>query len=183
LAKILDQTRVTTRLLDDLQTLSKAEAGVLQLHRERVEPQTLVGEAIDSFKAQAIASGVTLRGQTADDLPGLDVDRVRIGEVLSNLVTNALRYTPSGGTVTAGAGRAEAGVAFWVADTGTGIPEAQLPLVFDRFAKSKDSAGTGLGLAIAKGLVLAHGGTISVVSRPGHGTTIRFVLPTPSPEL
>jgi signal transduction histidine kinase len=183
LAKILDQTRVATRLLDDLQTLSKAEAGVLQLHREQVEPQALVVDTIDSFKAQAAAGGVLLRAQPAANLPVLDVDRVRIGEVLTNLVMNALRYTPSGGTVTLGADRTEAGVAFWVADTGTGIPESQLPFIFDRFAKSKDSAGTGLGLAIAKGLVQAHGGTISVESRPVRGTSIRFVLPNPSSEL
>ena len=80
--------------------------------------------------------------------------------------------------MTLGADRTEAGVAFSVADTGAGIAEAQLPFVFDRFAKSKDSAGTGLGLTIAKGLVEAHAGTISVHSRPAQGTTIRFVLPT-----
>jgi two-component system, OmpR family, sensor histidine kinase BaeS len=182
LTKILDQTGVTTRLLNDLQMLSKAEAGVLQLHRERVEPQRLVDETIESFKLQAAASGVSLRPETASGLPSLDVDRMRIGEVLSNLVMNALRYTPSGGTVTIGARPDDVGVAFWVADTGPGIPEAQLPYIFDRFAKSKDSAGTGLGLAIAKGMVEAHGGTISVQSRQGAGTRIRFVLPTPTSE-
>jgi two-component system, OmpR family, sensor histidine kinase BaeS len=180
LSTILEQTRVTTRLLEDLQTLSKAEAGVLHLHRERIGPQSLVAEAVDSFKAQAAASGISLVAQVADALPPVDVDRVRIGEVLSNLVMNALRFTPSGGTVTVGAERAGADVSFWVADSGIGIPEAQLPSIFDRFAKSKDSSGTGLGLAIAKGLVQAHGGTISVQSRSGEGTAMRFVLPTES---
>jgi signal transduction histidine kinase len=183
LGKILDQTRVMARLLEDLQTLSKVESGVLQLHRERVEPRTLVDNVVEAFKAQATAAGLSLRAQVSDGLPELDVDRVRIGEVLSNLMVNTLRYTRSGGEVIVGAGEAGLGVELWVTDTGTGIPQDQIPHVFERFAKSKDSAGTGLGLAIAKGLVHAHGGTISVESRPGEGTTIRFVLPTSAPNM
>jgi signal transduction histidine kinase len=92
-------------------------------------------------------------------------------------LTNALRYTPNGGTITVSAERADGGgVAFVVADTGTGIPATDLPHVFDRFAKSGDSRGSGLGLAIARSLVHAHGGSIAAQSETS-GTTIRFVLP------
>ena len=116
-----------------------------------------------------------------DDLPLLDVDPVRIREVVGNLVANALRHTPSGGrvVVTAALAGASSGraVEVTVRDTGPGIEPALLPHVFDRFAKSPESRGSGLGLAIARGLVEAHGGTIEVESRPGQGATFRFSLP------
>jgi signal transduction histidine kinase len=120
---------------------------------------------------------VTLRWQAADGVPELDVDPVRIGEVLANLLANAVRHTPRGGSVAAVVESAPAGVAFTVSDTGKGIDPADLPYVFDRFVKSSDSGGAGLGLAIARSLVQAHGGSITADSRPGQGTTMRFVLP------
>jgi len=133
---------------------------------------------------------VALHTRVAPGLPPLDVDPVRIGEVLSNLLSNALRHTPSGGSVVISAepaespGPAETGgdgraVAIAVEDTGAGIPPEALPHVFDRFVKAADSGGAGLGLAIAKSLVEAHGGTITAESPPGEGTTMRFVLPAP----
>jgi signal transduction histidine kinase len=177
LALIGAETTVMARLLDDLQLLSNAEAGALRLHRERLEPGELVETAEAAHRAEAAERGVALRTEVARDMPTLDVDRVRIGEVLANLVSNALHHTPPGGTVTIGAGRDEAGVAFRVTDTGDGIPRDELAHVFDRFTRSPESRGSGLGLAIAKSLVQAHGGTISAESEPGRGTTIRFVLP------
>jgi two-component system OmpR family sensor kinase/two-component system sensor histidine kinase BaeS len=177
LALIGAQTTVMARLLDDLQLLSNAEAGALRLHRERLEPGELVETAEAAHRAEATERGVALRTEVARDMPTLDVDRVRIGEVLANLVSNALHHTPAGGTVTIGAARDEAGVAFRVTDTGEGIPRGELAQVFDRFTRSPESRGSGLGLAIAKSLVQAHGGTISAESEPGRGTTIRFVLP------
>jgi signal transduction histidine kinase len=171
------ETDVMARLLEDLQLLSNAEAGALRLHRERLEPGELVETAQDAFATPAEEAGVDLRTEVHDALPTLDVDRVRIGEVLANLLANAVRHTPAGGTVTLSATRDPAGVAFTVADTGEGIPANELAHVFDRFAKSPESRGAGLGLAIAKSLVQAHAGTISANSRPGRGTTIRFVLP------
>jgi signal transduction histidine kinase len=177
LALIGAETTVMARLLDDLQLLSNAEAGALRLHRERLEPGELVETAEAAHRAEAAERGVALRTEVAPDMRTLDVDRVRIGEVLANLVSNALHHTPPGGTVTIGAGRDEAGVAFRVTDTGDGIPRDELAHVFDRFTRSPESRGSGLGLAIAKSLVQAHGGTISAESEPGRGTTIRFVLP------
>lgn len=182
LALVEQETRVMSRLLDDLQLLSKAEAGALELHRERLEPGEILQAAAAAHRAQAEEAGVGLRTEIADGLPALDADRVRLGEVISNLVTNAIRHTPAGGTVALKASRTDVGVAFAVEDTGEGIPAAQLPSVFDRFAKSPESRGAGLGLAIAKSLVQAHGGTISAESDPGHGTTIRFVLPPERPR-
>ena len=170
------ETDVMARLLEDLQLLSNAEAGALRLHRERLEPRELVEAAADAFASQAAEAGLAMETEVETGLPALDVDRVRIGEVLANLLANAVRHTQSGGTITLSATSDPAGVAFAVADTGEGIPSEELAHVFDRFAKSPESRGAGLGLAIAKSLVQAHGGSISAESEPGRGTTIRFVL-------
>ena len=178
LALIGAETTVMARLLDDLQLLSNAEAGALRLHRERIEPGELIETAEVAHRAEAAERGVALRIELEPGLPTLDVDRVRIGEVLANLISNALRHTPAGGTVTVAADLDEGGVAFRVADTGEGIEPDELAHVFDRFARSPESRGSGLGLAIAKSLVQAHGGTISAESERDRGTTIRFVLPT-----
>jgi signal transduction histidine kinase len=174
---IEEETRVMSRLLDDLALLSNAEAGSLRLHRERLEPRELLASAEAAFRTQAEEAGVAIVLDAPDDLSAVDVDPIRIGEVLSNLVSNAIRHTPGDGTITLAVGGEGEGVAFSVTDTGAGIPADELLHVFDRFARSPESRGAGLGLAIAKGLVQAHGGTISAESDPGRGTTIRFVLP------
>jgi signal transduction histidine kinase len=113
------------------------------------------------------------------ELPLLEIDPVRIREVLDNLVANALRYTPSGGRITISTTRPPIGrlAQLEIADTGSGIAPELAGQLFDRFVKSGDSRGSGLGLAIARHLVEAHGGTISAESRPGEGTIIRFTLP------
>jgi two-component system sensor histidine kinase BaeS len=178
LALILDETKMMSRLLDDLQTLSTAEAGALRLHREMVEPGALVDEAVAGFRAAAADVGVVLEGRVADGLPPIPVDRLRIAEVFTNLLSNALRHTPRGGSVVVAASDADGSVAFTISDTGRGIPVDELDHVFDRFAKAPDSHGAGLGLAIAKSLVLAHRGEIAVTSPHGRGTTVRFSLPT-----
>jgi signal transduction histidine kinase len=177
LAPLLEETAVMARLLDDLQTLSTAEAGVLQLHRERVDPVALAQDTTAAFRARADRAGVGLACRAAGPVPEVDVDPVRIGEVLANLLTNAIRHTPRGGSVEVVVGPDPAGVAVSVADTGPGIDARDLPHVFDRFVKSADSGGAGLGLAIARSLVEAHGGRITAASTPGQGTVMRFVLP------
>ena len=179
LRSVLEETTVMSRLLDDLQTLSTAEAGALTLHREQMEPRQLIDSAVESFTAQAKDRGVRLEGRAdTNTLPQIEVDRLRIGEVLSNLLSNALRHTPSGGEVVVTAVAAADGVEFAIADTGTGIAEVQLPHVFDRFSRASDSPGAGLGLAIAKSLVEAHGGEIRARS-DSTGTTITFMVPIP----
>jgi signal transduction histidine kinase len=178
LGSLLDEVKVMSRLLDDLQTLSTAEAGELRLHREQVEPSSLVEDAVAAFRPAADAAGVLLSAKVASGLNAIDVDPVRIGEVLANLLSNAVRHTPSGGSVVVSAEPVGDKVAFEVSDSGPGIPPEVLPHVFDRFVRAADSGGAGLGLAIARSLVVAHGGEISAGSELGHGTTMRFVLPT-----
>lgn len=176
---VLEETRVLSRLIDDLRTLSLAESGALELHREATDLGMLAGDVAASFRAQADGAGITLRVDAPSDIPLAEIDPVRIREVLVNLCANALRHTPSGGSVTiqveVDEQRRRALVS--VVDTGTGISPEDLPHVFDRFFKSRDSAGSGLGLAIAKNLVSAHGGQIEAQSQVGSGTTVRFTLP------
>jgi two-component system, OmpR family, sensor histidine kinase BaeS len=178
LEPVLEETNVMARLLDDLRTLSMAEAGALPLHRESTEPRELVADAMAAFQSRAESAGVVLKSRVAPGLPRIDVDPVRVGEVFANLLVNALTYTPAGGSVVLAASPTDdGGVMFEVTDTGTGIAPDDLPHVFDRFEKAAGSRGAGLGLAIAKSLVEAHGGAISARSESGKGTTMRFTLP------
>ena len=181
LAAILDETKVLSRLVEDLRTLSLAESGALALHREATDVGALVREIVDSFGSQADPAGVSLEAQVSSGLPPVDADPVRAREILSNLIANALRYTPSGGHVTVTAQPADAAVAIDVRDTGAGIAPDRIGRIFDRFYKSPESRGAGLGLAIAKQLVEAHRGEISATSVLGKGTDIRFTLPAEAP--
>jgi signal transduction histidine kinase len=183
LTSVLEETQVLARVIEDLRTLTLAEGLELQLTRTPTDLPDLAREVLASFQAQADAAGVTLLLAVEPGPPPADADPERIRQVLNNLLSNALRYTPRGGTVRVRCGAGDAGQAVVsVEDTGTGIPPEDLPYIFDRFYKSKDSRGTGLGLAIARGLVRAHGGEISAQSIPGHGTTIRFTLPLSVPH-
>ena len=179
LEPLLEETRVISRLLDDLQTLSTAEAGALKLFPEPVDPARLAEEAVAAFRSRADANGVTLEMRAAAGLPVVEVDPVRIGEVLANILSNALRHTGSGDSVIVSIAPLTVGrkVEFTVEDTGSGIAPEALPHVFERFVKGADSRGAGLGLAIARSLIEAHGGEIPAESKPGRGTKIRFVLP------
>ncbi len=171
LKSILEETNLLARLVDDLRTLALAEAGALELRREPADPAALVRETAAAFQSAAEAKGVRLEVAVVDS-PPVEIDPARVREVLSNLLTNALRYTPGGGVVRV----TFDGVAVAVSDSGPGIPAEMLPHVFDRFYKSSDSGGMGLGLAIAKYLVEAHGGTIRAENVPAGGTRIVFSL-------
>jgi signal transduction histidine kinase len=179
LSLILDETRIFARLVEDLRTLAQAEGGTLKLQREPTDLGSLIRDTLASFKSQADGAGVTLVAQADDDMPTLMIDPVRIHAVIGNLLMNALRYTPSGGTITVSAqcNSQQKCVTVVVADTGKGIDPAILPHIFDRFYKSSDSHGSGLGLAIARHLVTAHGGEIKVQSSAEQGTRISFTLP------
>jgi two-component system, OmpR family, sensor histidine kinase BaeS len=183
LGPILEETRVIERLIEDLRTLSFAEAGTLALHAESTDIGILVADVIDGFRPRAKEQGVDLRLESDDDLPLVDLDPIRIREVVSNLVDNALRYAGRGGQVSVATREAPAGgsaggrLEIVVSDDGPGIAPELLSTVFDRFAKTAESRGSGLGLAIARAIVEAHGGTISALSAPGAGTTIRLSLP------
>jgi signal transduction histidine kinase len=179
LSAILEETKVLARLVDDLRTVALSESGSLPLHREPTDLSIVATDAVGGFRPAAASAGIDLSVEVAGDVPLLDVDPVRLREVFSNLVANALRHTPAGGSVAVDARVGEAGraVVVTVRDTGSGIAPELLPHVFDRFAKSAGSRGSGLGLAIARGLVEAHGGSIDVESAPGQGSTFRFTIP------
>jgi signal transduction histidine kinase len=174
---LLDETRILERMIDDLRTLTLAEAGSLVLHREPTDVGALLTDVAASYRSQADQAGITLSVVAAGDIPPIDLDPARIREVVSNLVTNALRHTQRNGKVELSAALAGESVEVTVHDTGSGIPEDQLERIFDRFYRSPDSPGSGLGLPIAKSLVEAHGGTIAAASEPGGGTTVQVKLP------
>lgn len=176
LRAILDETLVIGRLIDDLRTVSVAEAGALALHRERCDLGALVRDTVGSFEAAAGAQGVRIEASSEGDLQA-DVDPIRVREILSNVIANALRYTPRGGAIAATAAPSGDAIALSVKDDGPGIAPDVLPHVFERFTRSPESPGAGLGLAIARSLVTAHGGEITATSAPGEGTLIRFTLP------
>jgi two-component system OmpR family sensor kinase/two-component system sensor histidine kinase BaeS len=181
----LDETRLLARLVDDLRTLSLAEAGQLPLRLEPVDVAELLADVSTSFSGQAEAAGIDLRVEADESLSDLMViaDVGRLDQVISNLLVNALRHTPSGGVITLRAVRISDLVRLTVSDTGTGIPPEDLPHIFDRFwrgdpSRSRaDGVGGGLGLAIARQLVQAHHGRINVESKPDQGTTFTIDLP------
>lgn len=194
LSPILEETRVIERLIGDLRTLSLAEAGTLALHPESTDIGVLIADVVDGFRPRSAEQDVDLRLDAPDDLPLVELDPIRIREVVSNLVDNALRYAGAGGAIAVAAHEVAARelsplpnatpgqntartLEIVVSDDGPGIAPELLPTVFDRFAKTAESRGSGLGLAIARAIVEAHGGTISAASAPGAGTTIRVSLP------
>lgn len=179
LGAILDETRHMSRIVEDLRMLSLAESGALRLDRRPTSLDEIVDDAIDAHAPPAAAAGVTVTSTVPLDLPPVDADPTRLREVLDNVLTNGIRYTPAGGTVTVGAHRyGPAHIRVHVTDTGRGIPGEQLTSVFERFHRAPDSRGSGLGLAIARDLVIAHGGEMDAESDgPGLGTRIRFTLP------
>jgi signal transduction histidine kinase len=183
LEPILDEIRVMERLIEDLRTLTLVEAGSLVLHRVPTELASLLPEVAAGYRGQAEQAGVQLIVTVADNVPTLDLDPARVREVVSNLLTNALRHTPAGGSIDLAARMVGKEAEVTVRDTGSGMSRDELDRIFDRFYRSPDSPGSGLGLPIARDLVEAHGGTLTATSELGRGTTIRFSLPLASPIL
>ena len=177
-APILAQTAVMGRLVDDLRTLSLADAGALTLHREPADLAAIARDVVAATSPLASAKGLSLATTGVDRLV-TDVDPVRLGEVIANLVGNAVRHTPGGGRVEVEVLSDADAAVITVRDTGSGISPEDLPRVFDRFERHADTGGTGLGLAIVRDLVAAHGGSVTAASDgvPGRGSTFRVVLP------
>lgn len=178
---ILEETQILSRLVEDLRTLSLAESGALQLKREPTDLVALIRETVSAIQSQADAAGLHIETVLNKSELSLEVDPERIRQVLTNLLSNALRYSTRGGVIKIGlmesASGAERRVVIFVEDSGPGIASEDLPHVFDRFYKSADSRGMGLGLSIAKYIVEAHGGEIKAESEAGKGTKISFALP------
>jgi signal transduction histidine kinase len=180
----LEETQQLSRLVEDLRTLSLAEAGQLPLVWEPVDVAELLADVGTSFSGQAEAAAIDLTVEVGKNLPTIIGDVGRLDQVLGNLVANAVRHTHVDGSITLKAEAIQDGVRIHVRDTGEGILAEDLPHIFDRFWKGDRSrtrasgAGSGLGLAIARQLVNAHGGIICVESEPGKGTTFTIELPS-----
>ncbi len=177
---LLKQTTLLSRLVEDLRTLSLADAGKLALRRQETDLAELVGEVLASFEARAKRQGVELRLVTpAGEAPRTAlVDQTRLMQVMSNLVDNALRVTPEGGSVLLRVVHGGSASRLEVLDSGPGIPESDLPHIFERFVQSKDTKGSsGLGLAIVDALVKLHGGTVKAFNRSDGGATFQVTLP------
>jgi signal transduction histidine kinase len=187
ISTLLSETALLERLIEDLRVLALADAGQLPLFKESLAPSSLLDGTARSFAQGAREAGVMLDvASVSATLPEVEADPQRISQVLGNLVANALRHTPSGGTVRLNAvervGEEGRELVLSVSDTGTGIAPQDLPHIFDRFyradpSRTRAAGGAGLGLAIAKRIIEAHGGTIWAESTPGSGTKVSFSLP------
>lgn len=182
LRPVLEQTESLTRLVEDLRTLALADAGELVLERARVDLPALVRRVVERFRPEAERREVRLEvddGQAGQALAGLPLDGGRVEQILNNLLSNALRFTPEMGVVSVRVELAGEWAVVRVADSGPGIPPEALPRLFERFyrvdkSRSREAGGTGLGLAIARQLALAHGGDLTAANRPEGGA--EFVL-------
>jgi signal transduction histidine kinase len=176
-----DTTRLD-RLMRELLDLSKIESGAVTPHLSEVRPATLLNEATDPLRLQAEGQGLRLTVDAPPDLPHVAVDRGQVERVIVNLVTNAIRATPAGGTITVAAAPRQGDVAISVTDTGSGIPREFLATIFEPFVQVPHASrgGAGLGLTISRRIVEAHGGRLSVQSEPGRGSTFTFTVPLAS---
>jgi signal transduction histidine kinase len=182
LSSLTEEVDLLSRLVDDLQELALAEAGELKLYRGAENISNIIERTATMARAKAQLKGLMLSLSVPEGLPPVYVDGQRIGQVLHNLLDNAVAHTESGGTVTISSQRNGEWVEVSVADTGEGIPPGELQNVFERFyrvdkSRSRATGGTGIGLTIVKRLVEAHGGRIEVQSEPGKGSRFAFTVP------
>jgi signal transduction histidine kinase len=187
IASLHEESLLLSRLIEDLQELQLAEAGQLRLEPESAAPGDLMERAATALRQAAEERGVEVRVEAGEEVPPVRADRERIGQVLRNLVGNAITHTASGGTVTLSARAGEDEVTISVADTGEGIAPEHLPNLFERFyradgSRARTTGGAGLGLAIVKQIVTLHGGRVWAESEPGRGSTFRFTLPLADQE-
>ncbi len=180
---VYDETLMLNRLVADLRELTLAEAGQLTLHPQELAPAPLIRQSAGGFGELAAERGIDFQIRVPENLPAIRADADRVGQIIHNLLSNALRHTPSGGSVTVCADREGAMIRFEIRDSGPGIAAADLPQVFERFwraerSRSREHGGSGLGLAIARELVEAQGGRIGVESEVGVGSSFWFTLPS-----
>ncbi len=184
LASLHEEAAHLSRLVDDLRDLALADAGQLSLEREPVDPARAVEAATAAVTPRAASAGIAVETLADRDLPLVDADPVRLGQVLRNLLDNAIAHTPRGGRIAVSVVRADGGVEITVRDSGEGIAPEHLSRVFDRFyrtdgSRARATGGAGLGLSIVKHLVEAHGGRVRAESEPGRGSTFAVLLPLP----
>ncbi|WP_066366565.1 ATP-binding protein [Neobacillus fumarioli] len=182
---IYDESLRMGRLVNELLDLARMEAGHIQLSMEEVNLESFINRIIYKFQGMAKDNEISLSAELENAIPAISLDPDRIEQVLTNLIDNAMRHTPKGGTILITVTLDQKGITIKVKDSGSGIPEEDLPFVFERFykadkARTRGKSGTGLGLAIAKNIIEAHNGTISVQSKYGQGTTFAFWLPRKS---
>ncbi|MFQ6028085.1 MAG: sensor histidine kinase [Dehalococcoidia bacterium] len=182
LKNIESEVESLSQLIDDLFELSQIDAGVLELHLENASVTDLISDTLESMSAQAAARRLSLEGSVEGEVLPVLMDPRRVQRVLYNLVQNAIRHTPADGAIHISARDSGNEVMVEVRDTGEGIPEEELPRLFERFyrpdqSRSRDLGGSGLGLSIAQGIVQAHGGRLWVKSIVGQGSTFGFALP------
>lgn len=190
LAQMGEEVDAVTQLVDELRELAQIEAGRIALQLAPATLSQVIHRAMTRMQTQALRKGVTLQVELHNELSSVLIDSDRIGQVLINLVHNAIKFTPRGGSVTVRshelldlAGSQAGWIRIALQDTGSGISAQDLPRIFERFykadrARSRNAGGTGLGLAIAKHIVEGHGGKIWAESRDGHGSTFSFTIPT-----
>ena len=179
LSRIESDVERMTAMVDELLELSSLESGQMPIHLAPVELRDVAGKVIERFESRAASRRVKLLSRIPDDLPYLMADAGKLDQILTNLVENALKFTPEGGHISLSAKTVREGVRIEVADTGIGIPREHLPHIFERFYKvdrSRRDVGTGLGLAITRRLAEAHGGDIAVSSIEGEGSVFTFNL-------
>lgn len=187
LSSVLEQNTLLTRVVEDLRTLALADAGQLELEKSSTNLKSLVERVVDRFKAQADARQVDISIEASGELPQLQLDPLRIEQVFGNLLGNALRYTPQGGTIRIGLTPSSRSVMLTVRDSGPGIPPDSMDRIFERFyrgdkSRSRSEGGSGLGLAIARQLARAHGGDLRATNHPQGGAQLTLVLPNKEGE-
>ncbi len=188
LTTVKEQTQVLQRMIDDLLVFSRLEAGQLRLHIEEVALATIATGVVQKLSPLARENNLLLESRLPDDFPDVEGDYMRLEQVLTNLVENAIKFTPPGGVVTIDGEDLGDRVRIWVQDTGIGIPESEQERIFDRFyqvdaSERRAYRGAGLGLTICKHIVLRHHGRIWVRSKPGEGSTFFVELPKRLPPV
>jgi two-component system sensor histidine kinase BaeS len=182
LEAICNEVKNLDQLIGDLATLSRFEQEQFDISLTPSSLKDVISQAVSLFALQIEENGINLKQNIAENIPPVMIDPKRIGQVISNLIMNALQYTSKGETIEVGLKQANAMAEVWVRDTGQGIPEEKLPFIFERFyrgdkSRFRSTGESGLGLAIAKQFVKAHGGEIRAESKYGEGTCINFTLP------
>lgn len=179
---IQEQAEQLEHLIEDLRTLTRAEAGELALDLAPTDPVPLVKRLISAYEPQAVRQEVTLTLDVIEPVPQIFIDTDRVRQILSNLIANALQYTPAEGHINIHVASTNEEVEFTITDSGPGISEEDLDRIFERFyrrdqSRSRDTGGSGLGLSIAKSLVERQGGRIAVESQPGKGSSFHVAFP------